>query len=52
MMSTGVWFQTRSDGKKSSPKILERMEPRQHPPESQGGEDREPDDDAETRERA
>ena len=42
MMSTGVWFQTRSDGKKSSPEILERVEPRQHAPESQGGDDRNP----------
>lgn len=48
MMSRRVWFQTRSDGEKSSPEILERMEPRQHPPESQGGDDRNPHNRAQT----
>jgi hypothetical protein len=39
---TGVWFQSGLDPEKSSPEILERVETRQHHPESQGGENRNP----------
>jgi hypothetical protein len=48
MISTGVWFRSGSDREKSSPEVLERVEPRQHPPESQGGDDRNSDDRAQT----
>jgi hypothetical protein len=39
---TGLWFQSGLDPEKSSPEILERVETRQHHPESQGGENRNP----------
>jgi hypothetical protein len=39
---TELWFRSGLDPEKSSPEILERVETRQHHPEGQGGEDRNP----------
>jgi hypothetical protein len=46
----GVWFQTRS-GREKSFQVLERPKSGEHSAERQGREDREPGDEAETRER-
>jgi hypothetical protein len=46
-----LWFQTRSAREKSL-QVLERPKARQHPAEGQGGENRQPGDDAEPSEGA
>jgi hypothetical protein len=49
---TDLWFRSGLSPEKSSPEILERVETRQHHPEGQGGDDRNPYNRAKARERA
>ena len=48
MISKGIWFRTGSGRENILPDVLQRLEACQHPPKSKGGDDRDPDDCAQT----